>query len=157
MEIRRQGETHDPHRVRGPADTRNQVRSVAVRIDAMGDGRLRISAPHARGWAREVRTRDELVRAVAEAFTEAQIASYPRWKGVGYDLDQLATVWRDDADPMVAAGPQFQASRAPRADVHDPMAWTPLDDGRWRSPGGKVYGPETAVVQKVMRKRAGFD
>jgi len=161
MEIRRQGETHDPqrvHQVRGPATTRNQVRSIGVRIDALANGKLRISTPYARGWARTVRTRDELAKAIAEAFVEAQVASYAQWRGEAYDLDALTPV--DNADPMTAAAPRVhQNLRQDRNDVHDPRDWTPLPDGRWRAPSGKVYGAGTDAVQRVRakRQRAGLD
>lgn len=158
--IRRQGETHDSQRVRGPADTRNQVRSISVRIDALADGRLRISSPFARGWARTVRTRDELNRAVAEAFVEAQLASYAHWRGQGYDHDVQSPKWPDDPDPLIASAAHIQARTRNghrRRDVHNPMDWVPLDDGRWRSPSGKVYGADTDAVRRVQAKRQSQD
>jgi hypothetical protein len=158
VQVWRQDETHDPQRVRGPASTRNQVRSVAVRIDAREDGSLRLSSPGVRGWARTVRTRDELVHAVSEAFTEAQVAAYARWRGEAYDLDQTATVWADDPDPMVAAAPHVQErQRGERVDIHDPRDWVPLDDGSWRSPGGRVFGADTNAVRRVIAKRRRLD
>jgi hypothetical protein len=157
-QIRPQGETHDPQRVRGPAATRNQVRAIGLRVDALADGSLRLSVAGARGWARRVRTQGELARAVSEAFREAQIASYARWRGESYDLDQLAPVWPDDPDPLVAAAPEVRSSRrAGRSDVHDPMEWTPLDDGSWRSPSGRVFGANTSAVRRVQAKRAQRD
>lgn len=157
-QIRRQGETHNPERVHGPAATRNQVRSIALRVDELPDGRLRLSSPAARGWVRIVSTRDELNRAVAQAFTEAQIASYARWRGESYDLDAVTPVYADDPDPLVAAGPAFESSRRPgRSDVHDPRAWTELPDGRWRSPSGKAFGANTEAVRRVKAKLYGTD
>lgn len=153
--IRTQAETHHPE-VHGPAAVRNQVRSVMVRIDGLPGGRLRISAPSARGWARTVRTRDELVRAVSEAFTEAQLASYARWRGEAYDHDALSDV--DDSDPLVASAPHIQrVMRAGRSDVHSPLDWVPLPDGRWRSPAGRVFGADTDAVKRVKAKRAKLD
>lgn len=156
MDIRPQGETHDPQRLQGPADTRNQVRSVALRIDDMGNGRLRISAPYARGWAREVRTRDGLVHAVAEAFRETQIASYAQYRGEAYDHDAESPV--DNSDPLVAAAPRIERDqRVGRSDIHDPREWTPLPDGSMRSPAGRVFGPNTDAVRRVKAKRARLD
>jgi hypothetical protein len=153
--IRTQAETHHPE-VRGPAATRNQVRSVSVRIDDLGNGKLRISAPTARGWARTVRTRDELVRAVGEAFTEAQLASYARWRGEAYDHDALSDV--DETDPLVASAPHIRAVvRSGRSDVHSPLDWVPLEDGTWRSPAGRVFGGDTDAVRRVKAKRAKLD
>lgn len=146
-----QGETHDPQRVRGPAETRNQVRSVMVRVDALGNGRLRISTPGARGWARTVSTRDELNRAVGEAFVEAQVASYARWRGEAYDHDAMSEV--DPSSPMTAAATRIERSqRVGRSDVHDPREWTPLPDGSMRSPSGRVFGADTDAVRKVRAK-----
>jgi hypothetical protein len=151
--IRRQGETHDPQRVHGPANTRNQVQSVMVRIDRVDGGKLRISAPAARGWARTVATRDELNRAVGEAFVEAQLASYAQWRGEAYDHDAASDV--DNSDPLVAAAARIeQHRRTGRSDVHDPREWTPLPDGSWRSPAGRVFGADTDAVRRVKAKRA---
>jgi hypothetical protein len=140
----------ESRQVQGPAPTRNQVRSIALVVDALPGGRLRLRSPFARGWSRVVATRDELNRAVNEAFTEVQIASYAQWRGQAYDLDVTAPVYHDD--PETAATPIIQA-RSVRADVHDPAAWVPLDDGRWRSPGGKIYKPDADVVRRVRAKR----
>ena len=153
-QIRRQGETHDPQRVRGPASVRNQVRSVGLVVDAVAPGRLRITAPGARGWVRVVRTRDELAAAIAEAFTEAQIASYAMYRGHAYDRDAETPIYRDDQDPLIAAAHHGAARPRGRSDIHDPRDWTPLGDGTWRSPGGKVFGSETAAVRRVKAKRA---
>jgi hypothetical protein len=160
MEIRRQGETHDPQRVHGPASTRNQVRAIVARIEALPSGKLRMSLPGARGWATVVGTRDELVRAIAQAFTEAQIASYGRWRGQGYDRDIETPVYRDDPDPLIAAVTPLRGGRTPqRSDVHPPDAWTPLENGSWRSPGGRVFRSDSDAVRRVREKRriAGID
>jgi hypothetical protein len=124
-----------------------------VRIDAQPGGKLRISAPAARGWARTVATRDELNRAIAEAFIETQLASYARWRGEAYDHDVLSEV--DNTDPLVAAAPRIERrERTGRSDVHDPREWTPLPDGSWRSPAGRVFGAGTDAVRRVKAKRA---
>jgi hypothetical protein len=147
--------------VPGPAETRNQVTSVHVRIDAQPSGGLRISSPYARGWARHVRTRDELVRAVAEAFREAQIASYARWRGEAYDHDAETDV--DNSDPLAAASPRVEPSRRAlaggrrRTDVHDPREWTPLENGDWRAPSGRVFRADSDAVRKVRTKLEQLD
>lgn len=151
MEIRPQGVTHNPGGVTGAAPTRNQVRAVEIRVESMPDGQLRVSTPLARGWVAMVRTRDELVRAVAQAFTEAQVASYARWKGEAYDLDALTAV--DNSSPLTAATRTRDFTVRARSDVYHPEDWTPLPDGSWRSPGGRVYGKDTETVRRVMAKR----
>jgi hypothetical protein len=151
MEIRRQAETHNPGWVTGAPPVRNQVRMVMVRLETLASGLLRVSTPQARGWAVTVHTRDELARAVAQAFTEAQLASYAAWKGEAYDLDAMTEV--DESSPLTAATRTRDFSVRARSDVHNPDDWTPLSDGRWRSPGGRVYGPDTDAVRKVLAKR----
>jgi hypothetical protein len=146
--------------LRGAAPTRNQVRSVALQVDEIAPGKLRLSSPYVRGWSAVVSTRDELVRAVAAAFTEVQIASYARWRGQGYDRDVETPAWRDDGDPMVATTPRVDRSdRDGRNDVHDPRDWVPLEDGRMRAPSGKVFGANTDAVRRVRikRQRLGLD
>lgn len=152
--ILRQGETHDPQRVHGPAHTRNQVRSVALRVDEIAPGKLRLSSPYARGWTRVVTSQRELAVALAEAFTEVQIATYAAWRGEAYDRDVETPVWRDDPDPLVAAAPLVApVRREGRSDIHDPRDWTPIGDKQWRSPGGRVFREDTAAVQRVLDKR----
>lgn len=157
-EIQRQARTHRVHEgtVQGPAVTRNQVRSVPVRIDAVPGG-LRVSTPLARGWAMVARTPQELARAIGAAFTEAQVASYARWRGETYELDEMTDVVAGDA--LAAATRTVQFRRRVRADQHNPADWSQLSDGSWRSPGGFTYRPDTAVVARVRasRRRLGLD
>lgn len=151
MEIRRQADTHNPSGVTGAAPVRNQVRVVTVRLETLASGLLRVSTPQARGWAVTVHTRDELARAVQQAFIEAQVASYATWKGEAYDLDVLTEV--DESSPLTAATKTRDFTMRARTDVHNPDDWVPLPDGRWRSPGGRVYGADTDAVRKVLAKR----
>lgn len=151
MEIRRQAETHNPGGVTGAAPVRNQVRVVDVRLETMPEGFIRVSTPQARGWAVTVRTRDELARAIQQAFVEAQVASYAAWRGEPYDLDALTPV--DNTHPLTAATRTRDFTVRARTDVHNPDDWTPMSDGRWRSPGGRLYGPDTDAVRKVLAKR----
>lgn len=147
MQIPRQ--THAVH-LAGPAPVRNQVRSVPVQIDALPEG-LRVSTPLARGWAAMARTPDQLAAAIAAAFTEAQIASYSRWKGTTYDQDELTDVVAGDA--LAAATQTREFRRRERADQHNPADWSPLSDGCWRSPAGRRYRPDAAIVARVRRRR----
>jgi hypothetical protein len=39
--------------------------------------------------------------------------------------------------------------------VHQPEQWVELPDGRWMSPRGQKYGPETLVASRVRRARGG--
>jgi len=150
-----------PGQIQGPAATGHQARQVTLHVEAMPDGRLRVSTPSARGWAVVVRSRDELARAVTTAFTEAQVAAYARWRAERYDLDHLTEPMA--GDPMA---PPRRPGRRPtntgltgwgrnqiRPDAHPPEEWTKLPDGRWQSPAGKAYGPATKMAQQVMARR----
>lgn len=163
MEIRRQADTHNPAGVNGPGagvpgppPVRNQVRSALLRVESLPDGKLRISTPHARGWAVVVRTRDELARAIGQAFTEVQVATYAAYRGEPYELDALTMP--DETDPLAASAATIDMSgqrvrRERRSDVHPATAWTPLGDGQWRSPSGRTYRETTQAVQAVLAKR----
>lgn len=155
MQVPRQTEaitTADPGagNLPGPPAIRNQVRSVPVRIDAIPEG-LRVSTPLARGWATVARTPEQLAAAIGAAFTEAQVATYARWRGVAYDQDELTDVIPGDS--LAAATKTRDFRRRERADQHDPGDWTPLSDGYWRSPAGRRYRPDAAIVVRVRRRR----
>lgn len=148
--------------ITGPAPVAHQVRSVLVQIDSLSTGELRISTPAARGWAVTARSQSDLVRAIGGAFTEAQIAAYARWKGGAYDLDALTAAV--PGDPM--APPRERAARRDypgpgvgygpgrrRPDTSAPEDWVKMEDGRWRSPAGRAYRPDTMMVAKVKARR----
>jgi hypothetical protein len=157
-EIRRQGETHraGPDGTVGPPPSppapAHRVRSLDIRLDVMPDGGMRVSTPQARGWAVVASGPRQLLGALQEAFTEAQVAAYSRWKGEPYELDALTEV--DNTDPL-ATTRQWQAprDRTQRTDVPSPADWTQMHDGRWRSPGGRFYRDDCETVKKVLRKR----
>ena len=134
----------------GPPAIRNQIRSIPIQLDSLPEG-LRVSTPLARGWAAVARTPHQLAQAIAQAFTEAQVASYARWHGVAYDQDELTDVVSGDS--LAAATRTQDFRRRERSDQHDPGDWTPLSDGFWRSPGGRRYRPDAAIVQRVRRRR----
>jgi hypothetical protein len=153
-EIRRQIETHrvGPHGVVGPPPVQHQVRSVEVRIDVMPGGGMRVSTPQARGWAVVASGPRQLLDAISGAFTEAQVAAYSRWKGVPYELDELTEV--DNTDPLAASiRPRGPRNRLERSDIHSVADWTRMSDGRWRSPGGRLFREDCETVRKVLRKR----
>jgi len=149
--IRRQADTHNPSGVTGAAPIRNQVRVVFLRLETLASGLLRVSSPQARGWAVTVHSRDDLAKVVQLAFIEAQVASYATWRGQAYDLDAMTPV--DESSPLTAATRTRDFTLRARSDVHNPDDWVPMPDGRWRSPGGRVYGADTDAVRKVLAKR----
>lgn len=157
-QIRRQSETHRPGgSISGPAPVRNQIRTVHLRVEALPDGMIRVSTPLARGWAAVARNPQQLAAAITAAFTEAQVASYARWKGEAYDHDAMTEVVFGDS---LAAPTRTQSfRRRNRADQHNPADWTPLPDGTWRSPAGRTYRPDAAIVGRVRvsRRRLGLE
>lgn len=151
MSIERQGATHNPGGVIGPPALRNQARTIDVRLEALPGGRIRVSSPQARGWAAVARTPMELARAVTAAFTEVQVAAYSAWHGEAYDLDELTLV--DPASPLTAAATPVDMEPRRRSDIHSPAAWTPLSNGRWRSPAGREFRADTETVRRIRAKR----
>ena len=160
--MRIENQTHAvPGQVRGPAPQRHQVREVTLRIESLPTGQLRVSTPAARGWAMVVSSQHELSRAVTSAFTEAQCAAYSRWRGERYDLDDLTEPM--EGDPLAPPRPPARRRRntgavgwgrnQQRPDTHDADAWTKLPDGRWQSPKGKRWKPDTMMAQRVVARR----
>jgi hypothetical protein len=145
-----QTRAHVGARLPGPPSVRNQVRSVPIQVDATPWG-WRVSTPLARGWAAIARSPQQLAAAIGAAFTEAQVASYARWKGSAYDLDEMTDVVPGDSLAAAVATTTFRHRSRP--DQHDPAAWTPLSSGRWRSPSGREYRPDTDVVRRVKARR----
>lgn len=149
-----------------PPGVAHQVRTVTVRVEQLPDGKFRLSTPAARGWAAVGRTPNELGRAVAGAFVEAQCAAYARWRGERYELDELT-------EPV--AGDPLAPPRRPvrnrtnrdnvgwgrnqdRPDQYSVEQWERMPDGRLRSPAGHVYGPDSLIGQRVLARahRAGI-
>ena len=129
-----------------------RVRTIPLRVDVLPSGELRLSSPAARGWSGTARTSHELARVVREAFREVSCASYARAKGEPYDLDVLTI--RVAGDPL--AGDQQRRIRGQRTARHKsyaPEDWTRMDDGRWRSPGGRFYQADSTAVRNVIKKR----
>lgn len=145
---------------------------VTVTVEFLDDG-VRLTAPGLPGWVRVVRTTmgpAELARAIlVEARTEQECASYARFRGSEYDAAHLEVTRlptavdtrreqhpaeaQDDRDRYVGR-PSWGTQATHRPDSHDPGDWTPLADGRWRAPGGRVYREDTALVASVKARRS---
>lgn len=144
---------------------------AAITIERTTSGALRVSSPDAPGWSSVAVDRVGLLRSIDEGFREAAVAAYAAARSQPYDValhDQAAEeaslagkvlpLNPDARDAMLAtlacsAGPLPSVSTRP-GDVHDPLSWRELADGRWVSPSGRCYGSGTQVVQRVMEKRA---
>lgn len=137
---------------------RQLVSTVPLQVEALPDGKYRVSSPLARGWAGVAGNPHELARVVTQAFREVTRASNARMRREAYDLD--AMTMKVAGDPLagsarsrvrVAPG---SGTRTVRHRAHDAEAWTRMEDGRWRSPGGRMYSHDSAAVRNV-RKRLG--
>lgn len=130
--------------------------AIMVMVEPLHGGGYRLSTPHARGWAMQVQNPIQLARSVEMAFREVQIAAYARAQGKVYDLDGMTM--QVAGDPLASA--PAARERRPRVSrkPHSPADWQMVANGSWRSPKGRVYGPATQVVQRVVenRKRMGL-
>lgn len=146
-------------------------------------GGLHITSPQIPGWAAIARGPIPIAQALQAGFTELACARYAARRGETYDLsawdvgaEALAAsghtltptdviVVREDLGALRPSGrPPVQRplAKLPTADrpagkyvpQHDPFAWTQLPDGRWESPAGGKYGPNTRQVQGMLRRRA---
>ena len=128
----------------GPAPTARQVRTVLVQVDSIPGRGLRVSLPRCM-WARDARTPEQLARAVAEAFREAQCAAYADFRGEAYD--------RAVPSRRVTGRAERRRLGGFRTDTYDPRDWARYEDGTWRSPAGLRYRPESQVVARVIQRR----
>lgn len=143
-----------------PPGVAHQVRAVTVRVEQLADGRWRLSTPSARGWAAVGRSPNEIGRAVASAFVEAQCAAYARWRGERYDLDDMTEVVHGDpmAPPQRPVRPRTNRGNVgwgrnqDRPDQHPVERWERMPDGRLRSPAGHVYRPDSVIGQRVLAR-----
>jgi hypothetical protein len=125
-------------------------------VEPLPGGGYRLSTPHARGWAAAVRTPNELAQGVRKALTEAQVAAYAKAHSKVYDLDGMTG--QVVGDPL-AGKPVTRETRSRRGRrSHSPADWRMTDNGSWKSPNGRVYGPTTQIVQRVLagRQRMGL-
>jgi hypothetical protein len=129
-----------------------RVRTIALQAEKLPDGSMRISSPHARGWAGIARNSIELARVFEQAFAEVAVASYARQRGRAYDLDQLTSYVPGDS---LAGTPQRRTrGAAARRAAHPVEAWSMTDNGCWRSPAGRTYQPDSKMVANVLKRRA---
>lgn len=140
-----------------PRDVPHRARTISVQVEQLLDGTFRLSTPHARGWAAVARTPVELARGLSAAFIETSVAAYARGRGEAYDLDVLTS--HVPGDPLAHLPPQRVRSKSPqRRKAHSPADWQKMtmedrSGSVWRSPGGRMYGADTAAVRSVVRKR----
>lgn len=130
----------------------NAPNAILVQLERTKEGGYRLSTPYARGWAATARNPVELAKQISTAFLEVQVASYARQRGQVYDLDGLTGCV--PGDPLADRPPTRERKPGPRRRrSHSPADWQMTDNGRWRSPGGRVYSDQTRVVQRVLARR----
>lgn len=155
----------------GPAATRHQPREIDVRIRSLPGGRLRVSSPHARGWAVIARNETQLAQAIGTAFLENAVAAYAKWHRQRYDLDKLTSP-DDPTEPRVAGARggsvtgqgrpvssepiSYGRGAAVRPDASHPAHWTLNDDGTYTSPAGRTYR-DPKFIAALEVKRAKFN
>jgi hypothetical protein len=140
-------------------------------IERTTGGGFDVSSPDAPAWRAHAPNRLALLAALDLGFRETDVATYAERKGTAYDLDlhdrasaeaamtgQLLPFDQEERERFLgtlAASVGLPDTVGPRSpsDVHDPLAWRPLADGRWASPSGRCYGPQTQVVARVVAKR----
>lgn len=127
------------------------IRTVTLTVEAMADGRFRLSSPQARGWAYAGRTERHLAEGIRSAYREVGNASMARAVGERYDLDELTMHVPGDT---LAGRPQSRPRAAPRQHrgAYYPEEWKRLEDGKWRSPSGRKYREDSVQVQHVIAK-----
>lgn len=151
-----------------PPPIRHQPRTITVTVQALPGGQLRVSTPHARGWAAVARSPHQLARAIANAFTETSVAGYAAWRKQRYDLDKL-TAADDPTEPHQqaltgggrstqgggyrTAAVSYSRGATVRPDQAHPAAWSPNEDGSWCSPAGRRF-THPATIAKVVERRA---
>lgn len=148
--------------MRASGRRRHAVTELTVTVKRTPTGYV-LTAAEAPGWVGHAADPVALARCLDKGFTEAEIAAYSRFRGVVPDLAVVEgvpltpAVRRHPAEPEVpsqAADTRVGWGKgARRPDVHDPGAWTPQPDGRWKSPGGRCYPADTALVASVIARR----
>lgn len=125
------------------------ARSIPIVLDALPDGRVRLSSPLAANFVAVARTPHEMWRALRSVMTEAQVAGYAAWRGQHYDHDTRVPVRHQ---PPVAAV-SWEKGAVCRPDATHPAEWSPNEDGTWTSPSGRTYR-SPRMIDRLVEKRA---
>jgi hypothetical protein len=148
------------------ARRRHEPAELTLTVRRLDDGRLRFATPTCPGWAFTAQRPAQIGEAIARAYTEATVAAYARLHGVVYDVaaatdpEELPPGVLAAATPRTRRHPQEPAPvgedevarkrRTKHPRTHPPQEWQRLDDGRWLSPTGHRYSPESRQVQAVV-------
>lgn len=130
-------------------------------MEFLPDGHIRLTCQQAPGYVTVCRPPQAEV--LGRLRTEAEVAAYARWRGHVYDHAAIeespAGLADPDTSPVRGQPAQINRQRQNRTDVHDPRQWAVMPDGRYRSPRGRSYGPDTQLGRRIAdwRRRAGLD
>lgn len=132
---------------------------LTVTVRRLDDGSLQFTTATCPGWAFVARQPQQIGEALARAWTEAAVAAYAKLHGVLYDLaeteDDAAppTTRRHPAEPEPPREDEIgKRRRRKHPRTHPPEEWQELDSGYFRSPTGRTYGPQTAIVASVRAR-----
>lgn len=136
----------------------HQPRAIPLQVEALPDGRFRLSTPAARGWAAVAGNAMELTLALRSAFTEVAVASYALARRQPYDLDVLTSHVADDPLAGQPQGRVRGATPTGRRKPYHPADWSKQADESgaavWVSPSGRRYREDSRVVRDVVSRRA---
>lgn len=135
---------------------------IQLLVSRKPGGGFILRTPFTPGWSYPASCPAELARGVELACAEYAVAAYARLRGILYDLAELeehipaeayaqGSPHPGDAPDEVEVARQRRRERHPA--THEPEQWTELEDGRWLSPTGRRYGPDTRVASAVRRAR----
>lgn len=133
-----------PGELQGPAPARRQIDEITMRVKQLDGGRWRFTQPRVPGWVAVGHRAPDVVQAIRQGFTEAQVAAYSDFRGHRSDLVS-------DAGEYRRSKPLRRSKR--RCDVYEVDAWRLDPDGRWVSPKGLRFREDRQVVQRVMEQR----
>jgi hypothetical protein len=137
----------------------HEPEQLTVQVTRRPGGGFVLSCPLCPGWAVPARTPAELAQRMEQAWAEAAVAAYARLRGVLYDLADTEETIPPGAYPAGSQHPGEAPDEVARRRrqrhpaTYEPEQWVELPDGRWLSPKGQRYGPETRVASAVRRAR----
>lgn len=136
---------------------------LTLHVRRLDDGSLRFSMPATcPGWAFVARQPAQIGDALARAYTEATVAAYAKLHGVLYDLAETEEEVPEHVKPRGSRHPaepeppavdevaKRRRTKHPR--THPAEEWVELDSGYFRSPTGRRYRPDSAVVASIRAR-----
>jgi hypothetical protein len=136
---------------------------IQLLVSRRDGGGFILRTPFTPGWAYPASTPADLARGVELACAEYAVAAYARLRGILYDLAETEETIPPEAyaaadrphpeETPDEVGLARRRRKARHPATHEPEQWTELSDGRWLSPTGRRYGPDTKQVRAVVASR----